>query len=196
MKYLIILYFLSCNTLINAQLQWTEEDRTYLIENLNRTTEILKEEIDGLTDEQWNFKEGPDKWSIAEVIEHLGIYEFKYYDQRYQIYLLPPEPELEKSTPPDSFYLDWINEDQPHSAVLSGRPLGLIEGSKNWDYFMIWRSRNLEKISNTTRDFRAHYGFRSKNRRWNIHQLYIILFAHCDRHLKQIKRIKAHQDFP
>lgn len=196
MKYLIIGLLISFSTNIFAQNLWTEEDRAYLVENLNRTTEILKYEVEDLTDAQWNFKEGPDSWSIAEVIEHLGIYEFKYYDQRYQIYLLPPEPELGKTTPPDSFYVNWINEDQPHSAVLSGKPLGLMDGSKNWDYFMTYRERNLEKVSTSTWDYRAHYGFRSKNRRWNIHQLYIIMFAHCDRHLKQIKRIKAHLDFP
>ena len=196
MKYLLISISLLLATTIYSQDPWTEEDRAFLIENLNRTTGLLENEIDGLTEEQWNFREGLEKWSIAEVIEHLAIYEFKYYDQRYQTFLIPPEPELAKTTPPDDFYIDWMDENQPHSAVLSGKPLGLIKDEKNWTYFMIGRDRNVEKVSTTEWDYRAHYSFRSKDRRWNIHQLYIILYGHCDRHLKQIKRIKAHPEFP
>ena len=31
--------------------------------------------IDGLTEAQWTFKPAPDRWSIAEVAEHIGISE-------------------------------------------------------------------------------------------------------------------------
>lgn len=179
-----------------SQKLWTEEDRAYLLENLNRTTAALEKEVEGLTVKQWHFKEGADKWSIAQVIEHLGIYERKYYDQRYQTSLLPPEPKLDKNTPSDDFYVEWMSEEQAHEAPLSAVPLELVIGDKNWTYFKVGRDRNIEKIKTTDVDFRAYYSYRSKGRRWNIHQLYIILFAHCDRHLKQIKRIKSHSDFP
>ena len=175
---------------------WTEEDRNYLLQNLDRTTSELDKEVAGLTEEQWHFQEAQGKWSIAQVIEHLGIYERKYYDQRYQTSLLPPEPELAQSTPPDAFYLEWLYEENAHEAPLSATPLELMVGDKNWTYFKVGRDRNVEKIQSADVDFRAFYSYRSRGRRWNIHQLYIILFAHCDRHLRQIKRIKSHPDFP
>ena len=179
-----------------AQESWSEEDRQYLLSNLDRTTDELKAEVDDLTETQWHFKEKPDSWSIAQVIEHLGIYEKKYYDERYVVGLMPPEPELSKSHPADSYYVEWMAEEQAHNAPASDVPLGLMKGKNNWTYFITGRNRNVEKIKSTEVNFNAHYTYRGNGKRWNIHQLYIILFAHCDRHLRQIRRIKAHPDFP
>ena len=54
---------------------WTEVDRKFLIENLERTKlEIIKQTKD-LTSEQWAFKEDSTKWTIGQVLEHLGLYE-------------------------------------------------------------------------------------------------------------------------
>ncbi len=179
-----------------AQQSWTEEDRQYLLYNLNRTTAELEKEVAGFSESQWHFRENPDRWSIAQVIEHLGIYERKYYDERYLLSLMPPEPELGGTVSPDSYYLDWMAEEQPHTAPASAIPLELMKGKDNWAYFLAGRERNVKVIETTDVDFRAHYTYRSNGKRWNIHQLYIILFAHCDRHLGQIRRIRSHPDFP
>ena len=179
-----------------AQHAWTEEDRKYLLDNLNRTTSELEKEVAGLSEAQWHFKEGPDSWTIAQVVEHLGIYEKKYYDERYVASLLPQEPGLSQSTPPDNYYIDWMAEEQPHNAPASDIPLGFMQGKNNWSYFLAARNRNYKMIETTDVDFRAHYTYRSSGKRWNLHQLYIILFAHCDRHLRQIRRIKSHPEFP
>ena len=91
------LLFLLCLLLvagpIRTQQGWTEEARQYLLDNLNRTTAELEKEVAGLSESQWHFREKPDSWSVAQVIEHLGIYERKYYDERYLLSLMPPEPE-------------------------------------------------------------------------------------------------------
>ncbi|MCB9051872.1 MAG: DinB family protein [Lewinellaceae bacterium] len=194
------LLFLLCLLLvagpIRTQQGWTEEARQYLLDNLNRTTAELEKEVAGLSESQWHFREKPDSWSVAQVIEHLGIYERKYYDERYLLSLMPPEPELADSTSPDSYYLDWMAEEQPHTAPGSAVPLELMKGKDNWAYFLAGRERNVKMIETTEVDFGAHYTYRSNGKRWNIHQLYIILFAHCDRHLRQIRRIKSHPEFP
>jgi hypothetical protein len=54
---------------------WTETDRKDLLDNLIRSKEELLKETEGLTDEQWNFKESPDIWSINQIVEHLALYE-------------------------------------------------------------------------------------------------------------------------
>ncbi|MCB9298963.1 MAG: DinB family protein [Lewinellaceae bacterium] len=197
MKNLLLL--LSCIFMVSAttaQSRWTEEGRQYLLDNLRRTTAELEKEVAGMTNAQWHFKENPDSWSIAQVIEHLGIYERKYYDERRVVSLLPPEPELAQSTPPDAYYLEWMAEEQPHNAPAADVPTGFMQGKDNWAYFLAGRERNLKMIETTDVDFRAFYTYRSNGKRWNLHQLYIILFAHCDRHLRQVRRIKSHPDFP
>ncbi len=42
----------------------------YFMEAANRK---LFAAVEGLTPEQWNFKPAPDRWSVAETLEHLTI---------------------------------------------------------------------------------------------------------------------------
>ena len=42
---------------------------------LNQTREGLIVSVKDLTTAQWNFKPAPDRWSIAEVVEHLAVTE-------------------------------------------------------------------------------------------------------------------------
>lgn len=62
----------------HAQKQWTEADRKYTVENLRRTRDELTRETENLTDAQWQFRESPDRWSIADVVEHLGTWEIAF----------------------------------------------------------------------------------------------------------------------
>lgn len=196
MKNIILLICLLTVSLAWTQKLWTEEDRQYLLDNLNRTTAALEAEVANLTDAQWHFKETPESWSIAQVIEHLGIYERKYYNERYVVGLMPAEPQLLETTKEDSYYVEWMAEEQPHNAPTGDVPLELMPGKNNWTYFLEGRKLNIKRITENQVDFRTHFTYRSNEQRWNIHQLYIILFAHCDRHLRQVMRIKSHPDFP
>ena len=54
---------------------WTEEDQKYLLDNLIQSKDELTKEVQNLTEEQWNFKENPDRWSINQIVEHLAIWE-------------------------------------------------------------------------------------------------------------------------
>ncbi len=42
---------------------------------LNSTRDSLLECLSGLSDPQWHFKPSPDRWSIAEILEHIVIVE-------------------------------------------------------------------------------------------------------------------------
>lgn|GEM_PF-4143751 len=41
-------------------------------DNLRRTRNDLTREVENLTNAQWYFRESPERWSITEVVEHLG----------------------------------------------------------------------------------------------------------------------------
>jgi len=42
---------------------------------LETTRKNFVEVTKGLSDEQWNFKAGPDRWSVAQVMEHIAAAE-------------------------------------------------------------------------------------------------------------------------
>ena len=53
----------------------TDADKREGLAQLNRTRDGVMEATKGLSDAQWKFKPGPDRWSVAEVLEHIVLVE-------------------------------------------------------------------------------------------------------------------------
>jgi len=50
-------------------------DRDQALQYLESTRQGVLAATAGLSDAQWNFKPAPDKWSVAEVVEHIAAAE-------------------------------------------------------------------------------------------------------------------------
>ena len=176
---------------------WTSADRTFLVDNLERTKLEIIRETQNLTSAQWAFKEDSAKWSIGQVLEHLGLYE-RIFAQEADIMLsAKPEPQLNSLSLPDTSYINWMNDPSPHKAEWNAEPLGFMKGADNLRFFLFGRNHIIEFIKNTTYDLKAHYTYRwGKEQRRSIHALMVVHFGHTDRHLKQIARIKYAVGFP
>lgn len=176
---------------------WTEADRKYLVDNLERTKLEIIEQTKNLTPAQWAFKEDSATWTIGQVLEHLGLYE-RIFAQEADIMLSSnPEPALDSFALPDSTYINWMNDPGPHKAEWNAEPLGLMKGKDNLSFYLFGRNHIIDFIKNTSYDLRAHYTYRWGNeKRRSIHALMVVHFGHTDRHLKQIRRIKSNPKFP
>lgn len=201
-KTLIIMLFLTSTFLSNnvysqKKQLWTQADRIFLVDNLERTKLEIIKETQNLTFEQWSFKEDSTKWSIGQVLEHLGLYE-RIFAQEADIMLsAKPDPLLDSLSLPDTSYINWMNDPSPHKAEWNAEPLGFMKGTDNLIFFLIGRNHIIEFIKNTTFDLKAHYTYRwGKEQRRSIHALMVVHFGHTDRHLKQIYRIKEAAGFP
>src|SRR5437016_9506438 len=53
----------------------TPAEREHAQRYLMETRKGVEDAVKGLTEAQWKFKPGPDRWSAAEVVEHLGLIE-------------------------------------------------------------------------------------------------------------------------
>ena len=58
-----------------AQNDATPADKERAVAYLEKTKNGVVDATKGLSDAQWNFKPAPDRWSIAEVVEHLAAAE-------------------------------------------------------------------------------------------------------------------------
>ncbi len=176
---------------------WTSADRRFLVENLERTKQEIIRQTQHLTPVQWSFKEDSSKWSIAQVLEHLGLYE-RIFAQEADIMLSSkPEPELDSVALPDTTYINWMNDPSPHKAEWNAEPLGLMKGKDNLTFFLFGRDHIIGFIKNTTYDLKSHYTYRwGDEKRRSIHALMVVHFGHTDRHLKQVLSIKQAKGFP
>jgi hypothetical protein len=196
--FLFVIVFVHVNARSQEKL-WTEEDRKYLLYHLERSRDSVLIETKNLSQSQWNFKESPGRWSIKEVVEHIAIYELLFEREISQAFNSPAQVDLKTSSRPDSAYLGFILEEKPHVTTDYSKPftfavpMGLNEGNNNVAWLMKMRNESVEFVKTTTADLRSHI---AKAGRPNIHQLYIYVFGHTDRHLRQIRKIKQDPRFP
>src|SRR5262249_48130489 len=53
----------------------TQPERDKALASLQSTHDKFVQSISGLSEKQWKFKPAPDRWSVAEVAEHITIAE-------------------------------------------------------------------------------------------------------------------------
>lgn len=66
---------MSVTTVAQTEMAWIEADRQNLLQNLTRSRDELIAETKGLTKAQAEFKESADRWSINQIVEHIGYWE-------------------------------------------------------------------------------------------------------------------------
>src|ERR1700740_2989745 len=53
----------------------TQAEKERALQYLESTKKNVLEATKGLSEEQWNFKPSPDRWSVAQVMEHIAAAE-------------------------------------------------------------------------------------------------------------------------
>lgn len=178
---------------------WNEENRKYLLENLSRTRDLIIAETKNLSTAQWNFKESPDRWSINQVVEHLSIWELLLQREISQALGSGPRPELMDPKRTDSSVIAFLMEEKPHISPEYTKPftftvpMGLNEGKNNLATFLKMRNEGIAFVDSTNMNLRDYF---HRQGRGSVHQVFITTFAHTDRHLRQIRRVKADARFP
>ena len=72
-------------------------------------------------------------------------------------------------------------------------PLGNNEGKNNVIWLTTMRNESIDYLTNETRNIRIQYDHCAGP---NVHQYYIMIFSHTDRHLRQIRKVKADANYP
>jgi len=177
---------------------WTEADKKYLLDNLIRTKQEIINETKNLTKKQWNFKESPDQWSINQIVEHIDRYELIFMHEISVALQMGPIPNFPQHSP-DSMFLDQDPKDLKKNNTTDftkpftiSVPLGNNEGSNNMIWFNKMRDESIDYLKNTTQNIRQYY----PNFGPDVHQKFIMIFTHTDRHLRQIKRVKGNPKYP
>lgn len=181
----------------HAQSAWTETDRNYLLGNLIRSRDGLVKETQGLSKAQWGFKESPDRWSINQIVEHIGYWEMLLDHEISNSLEAGKQPDRVKTASPDSTFVNFIYEQNKHYSLEYTKPfsytipMDLNELKNNLAWLLKMRNESIEYVRSTDDDLRAYF-----NSYGSIHQIYIYVFGHMDRHIRQIKKVKQHAKYP
>jgi hypothetical protein len=178
---------------------WTEADRKYLLDNLTRSRDELIRETKDLTKEQWSFKESPDRWSINQVVEHIATWELLMTHDVSRMLANGPQLEMAAKANADSTYFAFIMEEKQHITTEYTKPftytvpMGLNDLKNNMAWLLKMRDESIRYVTSATEDLRVYF---MRGGGSNIHQRYVTIFGHMDRHLRQIKKVKQHPNYP
>jgi hypothetical protein len=172
----------------------TQRDRDRLVAHLQLTGSWLSDEVAHLSQAQLTFRPSPDKWNIAEVVQHLVVAEPNYW-KLLQTGVHRPLAAGFKSKATDADVL-WYGIDRTRRQKTSPdqNPLGqTIDISEALAHFAQLRETMLDYARTTNDDLRGH-----DVREWAVdaYQWFLQISTHSERHILQIREIKADPNFP
>lgn len=180
-----------------AAVSLTEADKKEGLAQLERTRAGVVEATKGLSEAQWKFKPGPDRWSVAEVVEHIGLVEGFLIESTSTKVMESPagKPDRDyKST--DQLVLRAIaDRSQPAKAPEPVVPKGRQSPEEAMDQFLKTRGRTIEFLKSTP-GLRDHVMDSPLGQPLDAYQWVLFMSAHSERHTKQILEVKADPNFP
>jgi hypothetical protein len=172
----------------------TAGERQRLLAHLAMTEDWLVGELAGLSYAQLTFKSAPDKWSIKDVVEHLAIAEPQYWTQL-ESSMKEPVKEGYKPQATDEqmlwYGIDRTNRQRTGEARV---PHGQFSTAQDaLASFRKLRRTMVDMAERTQEDFRGR-PFMGGGQ--DVYQWFLMISTHSQRHILQIREIKADPKYP
>jgi uncharacterized damage-inducible protein DinB len=176
----------------------TSAERELLLKNLAESRERLLRLSHGLTREQLHYRPAPDRWSVAECLEHIITVERRVFGLIQKTLETGPDPSKRSAL-----------EGQDHTMVAGavGRvarfqapdilvPTGRWPDDQLLLEFESARQRTREFAAATQADLRQHFFKHPIFGDIDLYQWLLLISAHCDRHCAQSEEVLANPECP
>jgi len=190
---------LCCAVVASAQ-DVSQADRDRTLAYLESTKKGVVEATKGLSDAQWNFKASPDRWSIAQVMEHLAAAEDMLRGM--------DENQVMKSpaiAPRDPAMVAKIDEglaaqlpDRSHklSAPEPLKPTNRFGSPEGAEKHFVESRATTEQFLKFTPDLRIHAVDGPTGVKLDGYEWILLIAGHTERHTKQMLEVKADPNYP
>jgi hypothetical protein len=173
-------------------------DKERALKYLESTKQAVLNTTAGLSEAQWNFKSAPDRWSVAEVTEHIAAAEDLLRTMIVEkVMASPVQPEGADVKATDDAVLAMI-PDRTHKAQ-APEPLKPTNrfGSpqESLKHFIESRQKTIDFLNQHT-DLRTHAADSPLGKKLDAYEWVLFIAAHSERHTKQINEVKADSNFP
>jgi DinB superfamily len=171
----------------------TPPERQHLVAHLEMTGAWLADEVANLTPAQFGFRREPGAWTIAEVVEHLVLVAPIYWQDLLAALKQPAGDRRSAMTDADVLWygIDRTSREQAipgeRTAVQPRDPHAAMEA------YRTHHDRLLRYVRTTDDDLRSHIVPRQQ---CDGYQWALLISAHEQRHVLQIREIKADPKFP
>ncbi|MCX6589798.1 MAG: DinB family protein [Acidobacteria bacterium] len=198
----VVVFFCSLMALGAETLSQGERDRA--MSHLHATRKLFVDATANLSEAQWKFKPGPDRWSVAECAEHLtesetflrglltGTIEKAAVDEAKR------EARRKDREAMDAKVAVMISDrSQKAQAPEPLRPMGKLGGQPQViDLFRQRRDETIAMVEQTKADLRGRYFGMGPGMEMDLYQMLFMISAHTERHVKQMREVMAAPGFP
>ncbi len=174
-------------------------ERQLVLDQLAKSEARLLDLVDGLTPAQWNFREAPERWSIAENIEHVIVVENFIGRKIPELLEQPAEPDKRAmAAGKESKVLGLANARSVRfTAREAVRPNGRWpDAAELIEELRKTRARTVAFAAKTQADLRDHFFAHIAFGDLDCYQWLVLLGQHGARHALQIEEIKADPAYP
>ncbi len=175
-------------------------ERETALKSLQATHDAFLQSIAGISEKQWRFKPAPDRWSVAEVSEHITVSESALLGLvQKQIMMSPVNPDKRPEVAGKDETVLKMVPDRSHKAQAPE----FLKPTNRWatreeltKAFEESRKATMDYVRTTNDDLRDHFGPHPALGSLDAYQWILLISAHSERHTKQIEEVKAYPNFP
>jgi uncharacterized damage-inducible protein DinB len=183
-------------TAVRAQeVTQAEKEKTLLY--LESTKKGVLEATKGLSEAQWNFKAGPDRWSIAQVMEHIAAAEDYIRGLVVEkVMLAPAVPGRDLKATDDAVLAKIPDRSQKAQAPEPLVPTNRFGSPDAAIKHFVESRAKTEEFLKTTPGLRDHAVDSPMGVKMDPYEFVLLMAAHSERHTKQILEVKADPNYP
>jgi hypothetical protein len=176
-----------------ASAQMTPLERQRLLAHFDMTTSWLIDEVSNLSQAQLEFRRAPGTWTVMEVVEHLVMVGQIYWDDLRRSVQAPPGARASSNRDVDILWYG-IDRTNREIALVSETPKGQLRDLRTaLDEYRKQHARFVDYFKTTKDDLRSRYVERQGS---DAYQWSLLISTHVQRHILQIREIKADTKFP
>ncbi|NYF90530.1 DinB family protein [Tunturiibacter empetritectus] len=176
-----------------------ERERRVVLEQLSSSEVRLLKLVSGLTEAQWSFRESPERWSIADNIEHLIVFEGFIRSAIAKTLEAVAEPEKKAEVGAKQPLVLGLANDRKNKLIAREvvRPVGRwADRDELVSEFRKTRAVSVAFAVETEANLRDHFFPHISFGDLDCYQWLVVLSQHSLRHAFQIEEIKADAAFP
>jgi len=172
----------------------TAGERQRLVAHLEMTEAWLQSEVSGLSDAQLKFQMTPQSWSVEEVVMHLAIAEPQYWNDFKTSLAKPANPEFKPQSTDAGMLWYGIDRTQRTTTGDARVPRGQFPTMQaSLASFKKLRVEMMKTAKETQEDLRGRQYLSASQ---DLYQWFLMISTHSQRHILQIREVKAHKNFP
>ena len=184
-------FVLAAQTMTAAAPPITELERQHLIAHMQMTASWLQDEVSGLSPAQATFRPSATSWTILEVLDHLVVVGPIYWKD-----LQSAKPVAGRAGTMNDIDVLWYGIDRTfrETALKTEEPSRTLRDVQSgMTAYRTQHAKLLEYVRTTTDDLRTRLVERQN---CDAYQWALLISTHEQRHVLQIREIKAHPNYP